>query len=104
MRIMFIDYRVRDTRRFYSQSWSTKLWTQSYFFETRGNTNEDVIKAYVQDQPAEHEKKEGKERAWNNLNILTGLFAPDPTISIVAQNHYAPLEIVASETKIPCHK
>jgi hypothetical protein len=43
-----------------------------------------VIKAYVQDQPAEHEKKEGKERAWNNLNILTGLFAPDPTISIVA--------------------
>ena len=39
-------------------------------------------------------------RAWNNLNILACLFAPDQTISIVAKNNYAPLEIVSLETKI----
>jgi len=27
-----------------------KLWTQSYFVETIGNANEDVIRAYVQNQ------------------------------------------------------
>ena len=30
--------------------WEGKLWTQSYFVETIGNANEEVIRAYVQDQ------------------------------------------------------
>jgi putative transposase len=30
--------------------WRGKLWTQSYFVETIGNANEDVIRQYVQDQ------------------------------------------------------
>ena len=30
--------------------WGGKLWTQSYFVETIGNANEEVIRAYVQDQ------------------------------------------------------
>jgi len=42
--------------------WGGKLWTQSYFVETIGNASEDVIRAYVQDQLKEHEKKEGGPR------------------------------------------
>ena len=38
--------------------WGGKLWTQSYFVETIGNANEDVIRAYVRDQLVEYEKKE----------------------------------------------
>ena len=38
--------------------WGGKLWTQSYFVETIGNANEDVIRAYVRDQLVESEKKE----------------------------------------------
>ncbi len=38
--------------------WGGKLWTQSYFVETIGNANEDVIRAYVRDQFVEYEKKE----------------------------------------------
>ena len=30
--------------------WRGKLWTQSYFIETIGNANEEVIRAYVQNQ------------------------------------------------------
>ena len=30
--------------------WGGKLWTQSYFVETIGNANEEVIRKYVQDQ------------------------------------------------------
>ena len=30
--------------------WGGKLWTQSYFVETIGNANEDVIRRYVQNQ------------------------------------------------------
>ena len=30
--------------------WVGRLWTQSYFVETIGNANEEVIRAYVQDQ------------------------------------------------------
>jgi len=37
-----------------------KLWTQSYFVETIGNANEDVIRAYVQSQLTEYEKRETK--------------------------------------------
>ena len=30
--------------------WGGKLWTQSYFVESIGNANEEVIRAYAQDQ------------------------------------------------------
>ena len=30
--------------------WGGKLWTQSYFVETIGNANEEVIREYVQNQ------------------------------------------------------
>jgi len=30
--------------------WGGKLWTQSYFVETIGNANEEVIRQYVQNQ------------------------------------------------------
>jgi len=40
----------------------SKLWTQSYFVETIGNTNEDVIRSYVRDQLKEYEKKEDRSR------------------------------------------
>lgn len=42
--------------------WGGKLWTQSYFVETIGNANEEVIRAYVRGQLAEYEKKEDKPR------------------------------------------
>ena len=42
--------------------WGGKLWTKSYFVETIGNANEDVIRAYVRDQLTEQEKKEDKSR------------------------------------------
>ena len=38
--------------------WGGKLWTQSYFVETIGNANEEVIRAYVQDQLKIMEKGE----------------------------------------------
>lgn len=47
--------------------WGGKLWTQSYFVETIGNANEDVIRAYVRGQLTEYEKKEDK-------SIQLGLF------------------------------
>ena len=40
--------------------WGGKLWTQSYFVETIGNANEEVIRAYVQNQLNEMTKKEEK--------------------------------------------
>ena len=40
--------------------WGRKLWTQSYFVETIGNANEEVIRAYVQNQLNEMTKKEEK--------------------------------------------
>ena len=30
--------------------WGGKLWTQRYFVETIGNANEEIIRAYVQNQ------------------------------------------------------
>ncbi len=42
--------------------WGGKLWTQSYFVETIGNANEEVIRAYVRGQLEEHEKKEDRPR------------------------------------------
>jgi putative transposase len=37
--------------------WGGKLWAQSYFVETIGNVNEEVIRKYVKDQLTEYEKK-----------------------------------------------
>ena len=43
-----------------------RLPTQRYFFETIGNANEDVIRAYVEDQL----KAVVKKRASYNYNLL----------------------------------
>ena len=43
--------------------WGGKLWTQSYFVETIGNANEEVIRKYVQNQLKamdQNEKKAGQ--------------------------------------------
>ena len=43
--------------------WGGKLWTQSYFVETIGNANEEVIRKYVKNQLKamdKHEKKAGQ--------------------------------------------
>jgi len=42
--------------------WCGKLWTKSYFVETIGNANEEVIRRYVQNQLNEFEPKENKSR------------------------------------------
>lgn len=42
--------------------WGGKLWTQSYFVETIGNANEEVIRAYVKNQLKEMDKEENKYR------------------------------------------
>ena len=38
--------------------WGGKLCTQSYFVETIGNANDEVIRKYVQEQLLELDKKE----------------------------------------------
>ena len=38
--------------------WGGKLWTQSYFVETIGNANEEVIRKYVQNQLVVMDKAE----------------------------------------------
>lgn len=38
--------------------WGGKLWTQSYFVETIGNANEEIIRKYVQSQLVELDSKE----------------------------------------------
>ena len=40
--------------------WGGKLWTQSYFVETIGNANEEIIRAYVQNQLKEMDATEKK--------------------------------------------
>ena len=42
--------------------WGGKLWTQSYFVETIGNANEEVIRQYVREQLEEMDKKETKSK------------------------------------------
>ncbi|MFT5260141.1 MAG: putative transposase [Saprospiraceae bacterium] len=42
--------------------WGGKLWTQSYFVETIGNANEEVIRAYVQNQLSGMNQKEENAR------------------------------------------
>ena len=53
----FFKLRPEIMKRYF---WGGKLWTQSYFVETIGNTNEDVIRAYVQNQLVEMNRKEEK--------------------------------------------
>ena len=45
-----------DVKRKYF--WGGKLWTQSYFVETIGNANEEVIRKYVQNQLQVMDKNE----------------------------------------------
>ena len=45
-----------DVKRKYF--WGGKLWTPSYFVETVGNSNDDVVRKYVQNQLAEMDKIE----------------------------------------------
>ncbi len=40
--------------------WGGKLWTQSYFVETIGNANEEVIREYVRNQLQQMDKIELK--------------------------------------------
>ena len=40
--------------------WGGKLWTQSYFVETIGNANEEVIREYVRNQLNQMDRFEGK--------------------------------------------
>ena len=40
--------------------WGGKLWTKSYFVETIGNANEEVIREYVRGQLTEYRKKEDR--------------------------------------------
>ena len=40
--------------------WGGKLWTQSYFVETIGNANEEVIREYVKNQLIEMDRIEKK--------------------------------------------
>ncbi|MFT4629023.1 MAG: putative transposase [Arenicella sp.] len=42
--------------------WGGKLWTQSYFVETIGNANEEVIRAYVKNQLSGMNQKEENAR------------------------------------------
>jgi len=42
--------------------WGGKLWTQSYFVETIGNANEEVIRQYVKNQLIVMNKVESKFR------------------------------------------
>ena len=43
----FFKLRPEIKRKYF---WGGKLWTQSYFVETIGNANEDVIRAYFKNQ------------------------------------------------------
>ena len=45
-----------DIRRKYF--WGGKLWTQSYFVETVGNSSDVMVRKYVQNQLAEMDKSE----------------------------------------------
>ena len=40
--------------------WGGKLWTQSFFVETVGNVNEEVIRKYVRNQLKEMDIQEAR--------------------------------------------
>lgn len=45
--------------------WGGKLWTQSFFVETIGNANEDVIRKYVRNQLKQMDLQEEKAKQLN---------------------------------------
>jgi putative transposase len=47
--------------------WGGKLWTQSFFVETIGNTNDEVIRKYVRAQLREMDVQEEK---WKQIRLL----------------------------------
>jgi putative transposase len=47
--------------------WGGKLWTQSFFVETIGNANEEVIRKYVR---AQLHKMDSQEEKWKQLRLL----------------------------------
>ncbi|MGL4824630.1 MAG: transposase [Alphaproteobacteria bacterium] len=51
---------LKPISRVYASLDPKKLWTQSYFVETIGNTNEETIRKYVQNQLLEMDKVEKK--------------------------------------------
>jgi len=55
----FFKLRPEIKKRYF---WGGKLWTQSYFVETIGNANEEVIRAYVQNQLNVMNKQEDSAR------------------------------------------
>ena len=53
----FFRIRPEIKRKYF---WGGKLWTQSYFVETIGNANEEVIRQYVQNQLKVMDEMEGR--------------------------------------------
>lgn len=47
--------------------WGGKLWTQSFFVETIGNANEEVIRKYVREQLNKMDRQEEK---WKQIRLL----------------------------------
>ena len=45
--------------------WGGKLWTQSYFVETVGNTNDKIVRQYVQNQLNQMDKLEKEAKQLN---------------------------------------
>ncbi|MCT4636017.1 MAG: IS200/IS605 family transposase [Rickettsiales bacterium] len=56
---MFFKFHPDIKKKFF---WGGKLWTSSYFVETIGNANEEVIRAYVQNQLKEMDKEEKRAK------------------------------------------
>lgn len=51
-------FKLSDIKKKYF--WGGKLWTQSYFVETIGNANEEVIRRYVKNQLKQIDQAEAK--------------------------------------------
>ena len=47
--------------------WGGKLWTQSFFVETVGNTNDKIVREYVRNQL---KKMDSMEQRWKQLKIV----------------------------------
>lgn len=47
--------------------WGGKLWTQSFFVETVGNTNDKIVREYVRNQL---KKMDTIEQRWKQLKII----------------------------------
>lgn len=55
----FFKFHPEIKRKYF---WGGKLWTQSYFVETMGNANEEVIPQYVKNQLAQMDTVEHKAK------------------------------------------